>query len=140
MIFQSNGVIEADVVVLQDPVMKETRGKSDYFIFPPPDQKPRAITHALTELAEVRPIELLKALFGSTKDSLIERQNFVDEWRDIVDCFHLDRSAAFRFSEFAPQIFPHGVTQLAAEIFFEIGEVQFKAGRRHAGDSGESCS
>src|SRR4029077_8958124 len=56
MIFQGNGVIEPNVVVLQDAVMKKTRGKSDYLVFPPPDQKPRAITHALTELTEVRSI------------------------------------------------------------------------------------
>src|ERR1700752_48088 len=49
MVFKSEGVVEPDIVVLQDTVMNKASGESHYLIFPPPDQKPRAIAHALTE-------------------------------------------------------------------------------------------
>src|ERR1700730_18398599 len=109
MIFKSQGIIEPDIVIFQDTVVNETGGKSHDLIFPPPNQKARAITHALAKLTKVRSIQLFKALFRSTKNGSIERQNFVSKWRYIADCFHLDRPAGFRFSELAAQILPHGV-------------------------------
>src|ERR1700730_17591513 len=77
MIFKGKRIIEPDVVILQDTVVNETRGKSHDLIFPPPDQKARAITHPLAKLTKVRSIYLIKSLFRSAKNGLIERQNFL---------------------------------------------------------------
>src|SRR3979411_420025 len=123
MSIQRNGVIQADVIVPQDSIVNEDRGKGDDPSLLPPKEEPRTVRHSAGQFAEVCLREFFKFKFRSLKRLPIERINFINKRRNICNYFPMNSFSFFSLPEFFAEIFPYRIAYSFCEIFFEIFEV-----------------
>ncbi len=63
----------------------------------------------------------------------VERVNFIDEGRDVIDDLHVDFRRALRFPKFSAQVFPGRLAQGVKIVIPVLEWIESKPRHRHAG-------
>ena len=97
-------VVETKIVIVNRAGVHHANAKGDHFRLLPPNEKPRPLRHSLSQAAKIlfgQPLEFERRALMNLE---VERVNFIDIRRDIVDYFEIDWRCAFSFSKFPAQI------------------------------------
>src|SRR4051812_18893815 len=104
--------------------MDQAETKGDDAALSPPDEKAGAIRHALTdETKEIRR-QLFEGEVGPLMRLQVEREEFVDDGRGVLQHLHLGRRALLGGAQLSAQIFPEDLTEAFRHVFLERREIE----------------
>src|SRR5665213_2316757 len=116
---ERNFIIEAEVLGMDRIALENTRSEREHLPVLTPNEETAFVTHAVAETAEVRLGQFLEVQLRAVIDLQVERVDFVDDGRDVIDNSHIDGRRPLCRPQLQAQFSPCSATERALHVFIK---------------------